>query len=232
MPYYGQVQRRLGYRRGRGKYADRRVSKKYAAAVVRKGLSAVAERKWHDTSITAASDGTDNIRQAKSDPINVVPQGSGISSRIGMKHTNLYLNVKLNCAMTSAFSTQYPQGCTIKIWYVLDSASNNGSTSQDDIWHDPNTFKTLSQRNHEEAYRFRMLKEAEMRMSPGAMCPCSMNHYIPLRNVVTQYKDTGGDAAATESNGVWMFWSVYPQSATGSGAVVLTGNSRIVYVDA
>lgn len=181
-------------------------------------------------------------------------QSAGVNGRTGMKIHAKYLVIRIACEMgkgggtggTSvpfdttgvAFSTNYPYGLATKFAVVLDRDPNGDSGPvPGNIWVADNggNIAQMSQRNHDYAARYRILKEFTMTMSPGVMCPCTMSVFVPL-NLEIEFNNTTDTVSTVLKNRVQIFRSqnvgvVDDTVAKCFGSVRYRGEVRCVFTD-
>lgn len=256
--------RKTGMRKG-GRRKGKRSAGAVSIAAVKRALTLTAERKYVDTYINMLDfitlgaadswnytimpiDGAYNNAPGTMThqvPRSAMQQGTGVQQRVGMKVKALYMNIRIECQMervdgsSTGFVDQYPHGLLTKFAVVLDREPNGEATPLNSaIWSTgaDGTYGVQSQRNHDYAQRFRVLKEGVMTMSPGVMCPCVVQMFVPLNGIQIEFGNTGNTFTDILKNSIniWRAQSTQPITATlaKSGTVRYYGTCRLVYVDA
>lgn len=208
------------YRRSKGGAGSKGFKRKVVRAV-----RSIAERKWVDKSgeLSPGGSGLGAHSLVVAEPVNAMVEGTGVSERVGKKVFVKYLNINLSCVLFvnagggppswEAFSVAFPAGATMKFWLVYDKINNGGTPTESDLWVGSGTD---AQRNHDRVGRFHVLREWTMSMSPGVMCPCLQTIFVRVNKQI-EFITTGANAAAVEKGAIWLFRSMDPTVAEGSG---------------
>lgn len=231
-------------------------TKRAVGAVVRRVVRGMAENKYIDRAYQFNGHGGTNIidtwKQVRSVSAFVAPgnavmttdkymnsmeQGAAQNQRVGVKVSNRYIELKLECLPGTGFATNNPQGLMLKFALVLDRFPNQQDqtaigNSNTLIWNGtfPNGNAFFAQRNHEHVNRFRVLREWVMPMSPGMICPCTIKAYVPLKQLTTEF--TGAtDGVGDVQKGALTLWICGSKSPAGSTDYDIRATSRVVYKD-
>lgn len=243
-----------GFRRTRRRTRGRFGRKTGFVRRVRSALNRIAEKKFVDRSIDWSPQlndpaflGWQLVRNGPVGVSTVLPplstcvEGTGDQQRVGKKTMGLSIQIKLTCNMvpTAAnvllFPTAFPMGLTWRFALVLDREPNTTTPQAGDIWLTPFTnLATVSTRFRPKSQRFRILMDETMVMSAQVMCPCTIERFLTLPKIVSQYNGTGDTFSDINLNCISL-WCCPNVGAVGGLATnfsfTLRGETRFVFTD-
>lgn len=228
---------------GRAKFRGRRTGYgRRRVGLYGRSWGTTKEKKFLDTVLTHTPT-NDNLWERAIDSLNNLPQGAGVSDRLGEKVTlttiGLNFDVYVNGVLSTGDETDPKRVC---IALVLDKQSNGtgGTVVAGDIFE--NTQSASSFLNMENSHRFKVLRRWDVILNShylGATTGHEIGYDSAMIKVHKKCKipimQSGATAtlAAIKSNNisVWMF-----SSSSGPGGVhknaTMNGRARVRYVDA
>lgn len=243
-----------GSTRSGSRKAMKKSTKRAVGAVVRRVVRNMAENKYLDRayqfngfggpdivedwfqirSVSSFVTGANPVN-ATDKYMNTMTEGASQIQRVGVKVSNRYIELKLQCIPGPDFAIDFAQGLTLKIALVLDRFPNKqpqASVLPTDIWNTtfPNQQAFYAQRNHELVNRFRVLREWVMPMSPGMICPCSIKAYVPLKNLTTEFSGATDNVGECQK-GALTLWLCGTKAPANQDSFDIRATSRVVFKD-
>lgn len=184
------------------------------------------ELKFLDTGINTSIDSTGEVLTGGQ--INLVPQGTGESQRIGRKIVIRSIDIK-GIVVGNGVSTV---PIMVQISIILDKQCNGAAAGYTDIYatNDINAFRNMAY-----SERFQVLKTWRMAINPSTLIPAGTSYAPPFRNLTyhkscsipVEFSSTTGAITEIKSNNVF----VVGIASGGDDTTNLNGIVRIKYSD-